>query len=405
METYCSKVCSCGEDLDAALKAGIDAKAAVDAMGTLVKSVNGFGPDANGNVTVEIDGAECNIPRIESLDEGNLVNLRDLESGQYILYGYFSPYANSDIAITADNSMVSVIRKAAGSHVICLDPLNAKIVFFEMLEDETEPKGIKYTRTIIPVLDLGKVKTVNGISPDENGNVDAAGSGGGSDVYVLADGETIEDAPADATVVIDPNGEPEDVGGTDISLNVSGATPGQIVKISSVDEAGKPTAWEAVDMPSGGGSGARLISSVTVEEEVSAVSLPLPEDRDWWLGEHQYVLVVTGITGATPTNSIGLQPNTTNDWSTSSLIRWNNVATEANQRFILRSDIHKIGTLGTSFTTWAQLYRNSSAGHNVSNAIPDVSVELTSLYFIFRTENATMKNVEIKLWEVLNGNS
>lgn len=41
----------------------------------------------------------------------------------------------------------------------------------------------------------------------------------------------------------------------DSTLNVSGATPGQIVKIAAVDEAGKPTAWEAVDMPSGGGSG------------------------------------------------------------------------------------------------------------------------------------------------------
>lgn len=94
------------------------------------------------------------ITRIESLDQNNLVNLRDLDSGQYILYGYFSPYANSDISISADNSMVSVIYKTAGSHIICLDPLNAKIVFFEILVDENEEKGYSYTRTIIPVLDL-----------------------------------------------------------------------------------------------------------------------------------------------------------------------------------------------------------------------------------------------------------
>lgn len=177
METYCSKVCSCGEDMDAALEAGLKAKAAVDALvGTVVRSVNGETPDENGNVTIEAtNGGECNIHRIESLDESNLVNLRDLDSGQYILYGYFSPYANSDIAISADNSMVSVIRKDAGSHVICLDPLNAKIVFFEMLEDETEPNGIKYTRTVIPVLELGNVKTVNGVAPDEDGNVDLTG--------------------------------------------------------------------------------------------------------------------------------------------------------------------------------------------------------------------------------------
>lgn len=41
-------------------------------------------------------------------------------------------------------------------------------------------------------------------------------------------------------------------GGTDISLGVTGAAVGQIAKITSVDADGKPTAWEPVDMPSGG---------------------------------------------------------------------------------------------------------------------------------------------------------
>ncbi len=38
----------------------------------------------------------------------------------------------------------------------------------------------------------------------------------------------------------------------DTSLNITGATVGQIAKITAVDDSGKPTAWEAVDMPSGG---------------------------------------------------------------------------------------------------------------------------------------------------------
>lgn len=41
-------------------------------------------------------------------------------------------------------------------------------------------------------------------------------------------------------------------GGSGIA--VSGATVGQTVKIAAVDDDGVPTAWEAVDMPSGGGS-------------------------------------------------------------------------------------------------------------------------------------------------------
>ena len=41
-------------------------------------------------------------------------------------------------------------------------------------------------------------------------------------------------------------------GGADPSLGITGATVGQIAKITAVDETGKPTTWEAVDIPSGG---------------------------------------------------------------------------------------------------------------------------------------------------------
>lgn len=129
-------------------------------VGDAVTSVNGIGPDENGNVELTLGATDYNtltnrpITRIESLDTTKLVNFRDLESGQYLLYGYFSPYENSDISLTADNSLVSVIRKNAGSHLICLDPLNAKVVFFEILVDETAEKGYQYTRTIIPLLDV-----------------------------------------------------------------------------------------------------------------------------------------------------------------------------------------------------------------------------------------------------------
>lgn len=42
------------------------------------------------------------------------------------------------------------------------------------------------------------------------------------------------------------------VGGTDISLGVTGATVGQTVNVKAVDADGKPTAWEAVDMGAAG---------------------------------------------------------------------------------------------------------------------------------------------------------
>ena len=47
--------------------------------------------------------------------------------------------------------------------------------------------------------------------------------------------------------------------GKQATLIQSGATVGQIAKITAVDDTGKPTAWQAVDMPSGGGSGGKQL--------------------------------------------------------------------------------------------------------------------------------------------------
>ena len=48
-------------------------------------------------------------------------------------------------------------------------------------------------------------------------------------------------------------------------LNITGATVGQIAKITAVDDSGKPTAWEAVDMPAGGNSEEmRVIKTITI---------------------------------------------------------------------------------------------------------------------------------------------
>ena len=60
----------------------------------------------------------------------------------------------------------------------------------------------------------------------------------------------------------------QDIGipsGTDISLNVTGATVGQTIKVKAVDANGKPTAWEAVDMAAG--EAWETLAETTLEEE------------------------------------------------------------------------------------------------------------------------------------------
>jgi len=94
------------------------------------------------------------IKYVESAVNGKpKVDLRDLESGVYMIYGYFSPYKDSNISIGC-NDLVHVVRKDAGTHLMCISPLNCKLTFFEILVDETNEKGFTYTRQNVNVLDL-----------------------------------------------------------------------------------------------------------------------------------------------------------------------------------------------------------------------------------------------------------
>lgn len=68
-------------------------------------------------------------------------------------------------------------------------------------------------------------------------------------------GEKGDTGPAGAKGDTGPEG-PKGADGKDgAGMDVTGAKIGQIAKITAVDSVGKPTAWEPVDMPSGGGGG------------------------------------------------------------------------------------------------------------------------------------------------------
>lgn len=58
-------------------------------------------------------------------------------------------------------------------------------------------------------------------------------------------------------------------GASDISLGLTGAAVGDIVKVKAVDASGKPTEWEAAEL----GETWELISEGTVSEEVRAIGI------------------------------------------------------------------------------------------------------------------------------------
>lgn len=67
--------------------------------------------------------------------------------------------------------------------------------------------------------------------------------------------------------------------GESLSLGMTSAAVGQIAKISAVDANGVPTAWEPVDMPSGGGSGEfRVIRQLILSEQTDRVDITVDDD-------------------------------------------------------------------------------------------------------------------------------
>lgn len=129
------------------------------------------------------------------------------------------------------------------------------------------PQGV----TFIPsVSDAGEISWTN------NGNLPnpatksvkgPKGDNGDPGIVISATQPTAESHP----VWINPEGEASPAGGTDLSLGVTSATVGQIAKITAVDDSGKPTAWEAADIPSGGSMRWQKIKEITLTEQTNDI--------------------------------------------------------------------------------------------------------------------------------------
>ena len=108
--------------------------------------------------------------------------------------------------------------------------------------------------------------------------------------------------------------ETKAAGGTDISLGLTSASVGQIIKVKAIDESGKPTAWEAANMPSGGGGDEwELIADVTISEPVNSISADVPS------GKNELLLFARGKWGTEPSNKrVGFKIN--GRWNVSNYI-------------------------------------------------------------------------------------
>ena len=94
------------------------------------------------------------LKRIESLDTENMKYMRDIESGYYILHGYFQPFPNSKSTVIMDTLCVSVARVDEGSHLMAFSPLNFKINMYEILVDDTKEEGFVFNSWQVKLWDL-----------------------------------------------------------------------------------------------------------------------------------------------------------------------------------------------------------------------------------------------------------
>ena len=92
-------------------------------------------------------------------------------------------------------------------------------------------------------------------------------AGGGGSAVELDTTLTQSGKAADAKAVGDA------LNGKQNTLIQSGATVGQIAKITAVDDNGKPTAWQAVDMASGGGEWELINEATLTEDEISEITI------------------------------------------------------------------------------------------------------------------------------------
>lgn len=128
------------------------------------------------------------------------------------------------------------------------------------------------------------VKSVNGVKPDENGDVQVQGGGVSDDQIKQVVSDYMTENPVTIPETLpNPNAltltgavegtydgsKPLEVEIPSGGIDIASAEVGQIIKVAAVDDNGKPTAWEAVDtaaLP-------ELIADVTAAEDTTMLSI------------------------------------------------------------------------------------------------------------------------------------
>ena len=124
---------------DAVARAGIGdlTKRNTTNQSDLVSAIN--------EVVESAGGGDCGITYIESNDTENLVVLRELTSGTYVLQGKFRPYSGSTRTLSFSSKLlVNIITKTAATHVQVFYPVNNVVQFLNITDDAYERTDVNF---------------------------------------------------------------------------------------------------------------------------------------------------------------------------------------------------------------------------------------------------------------------
>lgn len=86
----------------------------------------------------------CGITYVENLDAENRTSLRSLNSGTYILHGYFNAYEGDKSVFTfSSGQLVSIIKTTSSSAIQIFYPPNNTIQYFVIKDDSYERQDAK----------------------------------------------------------------------------------------------------------------------------------------------------------------------------------------------------------------------------------------------------------------------
>lgn len=96
----------------------------------------------------------------------DLVAIRDLTNGFYILYGKFTPHKGSGYVYTfSDNVLVSIVRKTSASHVQIFYPVNNALQYLQITDNSYNRQDAK----LVNMEDITRrVSTISETSDDEH---------------------------------------------------------------------------------------------------------------------------------------------------------------------------------------------------------------------------------------------